>query len=64
MSDFEQRIDIVEIDLPKPEDLDMVRVESRDVGPLIARAKQEMAVVTIQFDPGLLDPVGDYHIIN
>ena len=63
MSDFEQRIDIIEINLPKPEDLNLFWMKGRDVGPLIARAEQEMAVIPIQFVPSLFDPAWDYHIV-
>ena len=53
--DFEQRIDVVDIDLPEPKDLDLFRVQGRDINGCLTRAKQERVVIVIQFIPGLLD---------
>lgn len=53
--DFEQRIDVVDIDLPEPEDLDLFRVQGKDIDGCLTRAKQEMVVILIQFIQGVLD---------
>jgi hypothetical protein len=55
VGDFEQRIDVVEIDLPEPEDLDLFRVQGEDIDGCLTRAKQEMGVILIQFIPGVLE---------
>ena len=55
MCDFEQRIDVVDIDLPQPKDLDLFRVQSKDINTCLTRAKQEMVIVLIQFIERVLD---------
>lgn len=55
MCHFEQRIDVIDIDLPQPEDLDLFRVQGKDIDGCFTRAKQEIFVVLIQFIPGVLD---------
>lgn len=57
VSDFEQRIDVVNIDLPKPEDLYLCRVQGTDIDGRLTRAKQEMVVISIQLIPGILDHI-------
>ena len=55
MCDFEQRIDVVDIDLPEPEDLDLFRVQSKDINGGLTRAEQEVVVILIPFTPCVLD---------
>lgn len=52
---FEQRIDIVDIDLPEPENLDLFRMQGKDIDGCLTRAKQEMVVILIQLIPRVLD---------
>lgn len=55
MCNFEQRIDIVDIDLPEPENLDLFRMQGKDIDGCLTRAKQEMVVILIQLIPRVLD---------
>ena len=55
MCDFEQRIDVVEVDLPEPKDLDLFWLQGREIDGCLTRAKQEVVVTLIQLIPGLLD---------
>lgn len=55
MCNFEQRIDVVEVNLPEPEDLDLFRVQSREINGCLMRAKQKVVVTLRQFIPSLLD---------
>lgn len=41
MRDFEQRIDIVEVNLPEPEDLNLFRVQGREIDGCVTRAEQK-----------------------
>lgn len=62
MCDFEQRIDVVDIDLPEPEDLDLFRMQGKDIDGCLRGAKQEMVVIWIQVIPGVLNSLT--HIIG
>lgn len=55
MCDFEQRVDIFDIDLPEPEDLDLFRVQGKDLDGCLTRTEEQMVVTLIKLLEGVLD---------
>lgn len=55
MCDLENRVDVVQVSLPKPEDLDRVGVQSREVDVGLTRAKQKMVIILKDFIPRPLE---------
>ena len=55
MRDFEQWVDVVQVDLPELEDLGMFRMQGREIDICLARAKEEEVVVLMEMIPRLFD---------
>ena len=62
MCDFEQRIDVVKVDLPEPEDLDLFWVQGEEIGRCLTRTKQQGVVILIHLIPALLEHSLTYFI--
>lgn len=62
MSNLEQRIDIVQVNLPEPEDLNWLWVKSQKLKICVMRTEKEVVVISKDLIPDLLDP-GLAHIV-
>jgi hypothetical protein len=55
MRDFEKRVDVIQVNLPESEDLNLTWMQSREVNDCFPRAKQEVVVALVQLVPHLFD---------
>lgn len=53
MSDLEQRVDIVQVDLPELKRLDGRRMQRRDADGCLSKAKEVVIIILVMVVPGL-----------